>query len=467
MGLKEDDPNAVGFYYETSLHGVNKYGVTLFNIYDNDPIPWLRLGYTMDLLLASPFVTKITFYPLSTNQSDSSGSLLSRETMSKRSSGGSRRSGGKNLEELFRLTVIEITGINSKALHDKPISYTCLLMKVAGITNEEMDRFNSVLITGYSLVNRVLLAMMRIRESDLTKISTSIVPCPLLKKPVSIIAPRENANEGEIKFVIEESRREITKLVAVFVDLFTSHDAFRANILATRASGKAGPTNLEVLFARENELVSHIVGGLQNGMLSVGTLNDIIRDLGNERFTLGNYHSLPMSTNPPQSVQVVPDALSFTFQQPTAPTNTDPLRDLGNMLGQIADSFDSPEALTINLGSIIGAYNNAIRGTTLNKITIPHVDRNVGTHTVSRHAILTIPGDINSVKPMDGNSSRTTPIAMYNNDLTTLSESQLMELLVYIDSLRATDGSADTRFVNLQNEITHELARRRRSQISS
>src|SRR5437773_1781819 len=63
-GLQENEVNSVGFYYESDLHGTIVHSVLLFNIYDNDPIPWLRVSYTMDLLLASPFVTKITYYPL-------------------------------------------------------------------------------------------------------------------------------------------------------------------------------------------------------------------------------------------------------------------------------------------------------------------------------------------------------------------------------------------------------------------
>jgi len=470
MGLNEDDPNSIGFYYEAELHGIIKSTVLLFNIYDNDPIPWLRLGYTMDLLLSSPFVTRITFYPLVTNSSDSSSSLLSRATMST-----TQNSHSKKLEELFRTAVVETISINAKAIHDKNISYTSLLFKVVGITGEDADRLTNNLITGYSLVNKVLLTLMGIKHTDLNKISSSIIPCPLLKRPISIISPHENSvsSESDIKYVVEESRREITKLVAVFIDLFTTHDLFRSNILTIRSINTDKNSNrlinLDNLFIHENELVSHIVGGLQNGIISNVTLNEIIRNLNNERFTLGNYQSLPISTNPNKNVKILSEPAMCTFQQSSSHINPDPLRDLGIYINHIIDSFENPESLIINLGTLIVAYNNAIAGTNLPKITIPHSELSSG-GTVSRQVILTLPRDSNSLEinpelisgHIINNEKETLSIPMYNANLTLLSESQLIDILVYIDSLRDSDGTGDTRFANLQNEITHEIASRRK-----
>ena len=467
MGLKEDDVNSVGFYYEAELHGINKCTVILFNIYDNDPVPWLRLGYTMDLLLASPFVTKITYYPIVTN-SDSSlrsssfsnqSSLLSRSAMKSKPM-------NKRLEETFRTVVVQTIGINAKAIHDKNLSYTGLLLKIVGITGEEVDRLVNNIITGYSLVNKVLLTLMGIESADLNKISSSIVPCPLLRQPISITAPREGNNESDVKYIIEESRREITKLVAIFVDLFTTHDEFRSNILATR-NNKSHQCSLDGLFLRESELITHLVGGLQNGIISSVTINDIIKHLNTERFNLGNYQQLPITVNPKSTVQVSDDTLMCTFQVPNVLQDMDPLRDLGEYIAYIADSFDSPEVLTINLGGIISAYNNAIKGTNLKKIEIPQNRRNQSAaissrHTISRSAVVTIPGSHDGDNITISTGTKTIVIPMYNSNLTTLTEGQLMDILVYLDSLRTSDGTGDTRFANLQNEVTHELASRRR-----
>jgi len=439
-GLKYDEPNAVGFYYETEINSVKKHSVILFNIYDNDAIPWLRLGYTMDLLLVSPFVSKITFYPLITSTQ-------------------------KRVSEKFRLTVIEIIGSNGKSIQDKYISYTCLLMKIGGIAGDDFDRVNSTLITGYSLVNRSLLSMMRIRESDPTKISTSIIPSPLLNKPITISASRDNPNDSEIKFVTEESRREITKLLAIFLDLFTSHDLFRSNILSTRSHSKFSLSSLDPLFLHENYLISHILGSLESGIFSIGTLNDIISDINSERLALGHQHPLPTTLKTRDTIIVTSDSLSCTFQQSSIPIINDPLRDLGSYLTHIVDSFNNPDVLTINLGCIITAYNNTIKGTNLQEISMVNLTDG---KLKSRQVTITIPGDPSkSIDLIDGKSKQhMVSLAMNNNNLTTIPDEQLVDILVYIDSLRDSNGSTDVRFINLQNDITHELAHRRHSQYS-
>jgi hypothetical protein len=447
-GLREDDMNAVGFYYEAEFHGINKMTVILFNTYDNDPIPWLRLGYTMDLLLGSPFVTKIAFYPLV-----NSGPLLTRASIKSKTV-------KTKLEETFRAIVIQTININANAIHDKNLSYTALLLRIAGITGEEVDRLIGSIMTGYSLVNKVLLTLMGIEKADLVKISSSIIPCPLLQQPITITAPYESGHESDIKYVIEESRREITKLVAVFVDLFTSHEMFRQNVLATRLSSEREKSDISKLLHCEEELITHMVDGIQNGVISNETLNELIKDLMNERFQLNNYQPLALSTRPLTEVKVIDETIMCTFQQPTSIQNTEPLQELGNYIQHLADCFENPQALTINLGTLISLYNDMIKGTSLNKVEF--YPKNPGNHTMSRPAIITLPGQPNSETLTLPFSTDTIAIPMYNCNLTPFTDSQLLDVLVYIDSLRSSDGTHDTRFSTLQNEITHELAQRAR-----
>ena len=467
-GRREDDVNAVGFYYEANLHGVNKCIVILFNTYDNDPIPWLRLGYTMSSLLASPFVTKICYHQLITSDKDASkGPLLSRNAIP-----NGRRTSAENLEETFRIAVVHIIGTNAKAIHDKNTSYTALLFKIAGITGEDADRLYNQIITGYSLVNRVLIGLMGIDKVDPVKISSSIINCPLIMKPKSIIAPRDEIDDDEVKFVIEESRREITKLAAIFVDLFTTHEEFRTYVLTARINKPVSQitnVSLDKLMSHEFDLISHITGGLQNGFVSNKTLIEIIRDIISERFNLGNYQQLPICLNPKPMVQVSNESMACTFQQSAENinhllnSNFDALRDLGGYISHLVESFNNNEVLTVNLGGMIAAYNNAVKGTSVNEISIPLLG---SSNTLSRSAVVTIPGNSNDAI-IKIPASQTLVIPMYNSNLTIFTETQLIDILVYIDSLRSPDGITDTRFANLQNEITHELALRKRSEISN
>ena len=494
FGVTMEEMNAVGFYYEADFHGVTKMTVILFNIYDNDPIPWLRLGYTMELLLGSPFVTRIAFYPLVTLDN---GPLLTR-------SGVGMKTNRSKLEKTFRTLVIRTINLNASAIHDKNLSYTGLLLRIAGITGDEVDRLNGSIITGYTLVNKILLTLMGIEKADLVKISSSIIPCPLLKQPITISAPYESGSEGDTKYIIEESRREITKLVAVFVDLFTSHDMFRQHVLAIRFGSNVASSSdnkkvdlmdatqmesfLLKLFQCEAAVVDQVVTGLQHGVISNATLNQTIQDLIDERFHLHHYQQLPLSRTPQTTISVV-DEMMCTLQRSSIIPEVEPLGELGRYISHLVECFHSSEPLTVDLGTIIALYNAAITTTPLAAITIPSkpveeiiipsknnhpiskisskpaveeiIIPSKSNHPISRTAVVTLPGDEDGVSLTVPINSTTMAIPMYNCNLTPFTKSQLLDLLVYVDSLRNSNGVHDTRFSNLQNEITHELAYRR------
>lgn len=423
LGLKADAINCVGFYYEAELHDVNKCNVTLFNIYDNEPVPWLKLGYTMELFLASPFVNKITFYPLLTD---------------------STRTQGKKLDNKFKAAIIQAISNNANAVHDKNISYTILLLKIAGI-NDNIDHLTKTHTTGYTVVNKALLTVMDVKKFDIHKISSSIIACPLLKQPITISSRSEINNEGDMRYIIEESRREITKLVAVFVDLFTSHIDFKNNILQQRVNNNGTSINN---LSKIDELINYLNDSIQNNILSIGNLNDLIKQLG---------QNLPLINAVDKNIQLVADNIMCSFpkvQQQEVKTDVKQLKELGIYLEQLIEDFNNSDNLTVNLTTLINAYNNV----STKKIVIP---KNNKLHTISKNAVITL-SEIDNISFNVHNKNICIP--MFNANLSSFNESQLLDILVYIDSLRAPDGSYDTRFANLQNEIVHELAIRKTSE---
>ena len=439
--IPNDSPNAIGFYYES-----NKIVTTaLFNIYDNHPVSWMKMGSTMDMLLASPYLDKISYYPLILDNTEASKAILTKPF---------ERKNMNKLEEKFRALVIETIGKNASSIQDKNTIYTHLLLKYANISGYDLNP-----ITGYSLVNKVLMGLMGITSED--KINTSIISCPLIKTLKSIVINKaEYPSDIEANNYIHECRKEITTIAAIFVDLFTTNNSFRTKILSKNNGFNHPLLNLSPLFARETELLSYITSSLQKGEINNNMLNDIILDLGKERFTLGNYQVLPQSIQPQPILEVSTEVLSCTFQQEDILPETNPLIELGTYISHIADSFARSEILTINLGGIIASYNKLIASTNLSKIKVPHIG---GTNTISRTGIITIPGESDFdhlIVPID---SKHIAIPMYNIDMKPLSDAQLMDILIYIDSLRTSDGTGNTRYINIQNEITHELALRRKN----
>lgn len=429
--LEEDGHNAVGFYYHSESS--SKCNVILFNTYDNYPVPWMRLGYTMELLLSSPFVTKITFYPLTNTPT----ALFNRATII------SKQAIKNNIEERFRTLIVEAINVNAKTLVDKNLNYTCLLLKMVGITNDTLFDLNKEVITGYNLVNGVLLSLMDIKSSQLTKISSNIITCPLIKTPITITSDSEKATFNDTNYIVEETRREISKVAAVLVDLLTTHDTFRNKLLNN---------NTNSLLDAESQLVSNLVNGLQNGIISNQGLNQLINNLSQERAIFTN-KKLPLSTLPQKEVQIINEDLLCTFNRGNKQKDDIHLKELGDQISNIISSFNNEEAILIDLSNLVSLYNNLIIGSNLERITLSD-KRNV-----SKEAVVIITHDASEVLKLP-NSCLTLPI--YNNKVSSLSDEELLDILIYLDSLRDSNGNKDNRFINLQNQVTYELGKRKK-----
>lgn len=445
LELGDDDHNAVGFYYESDIHGVRGTNVLLFNIYDNHVVSWLKLGCTMNKLLTSTYVRRITYHPLArVTASTTSSSLLSRMTL-----GSSGLPGSTKIIDKFKVLIIEAMSNNSRILLDKSHVYNILLQRAVGLSGLS-GLLNQQLITGYSVVNGVLATL----TGDKSQAANGLIPCTLLKKSVSIVS---NITVREVdQHAIEEVRQELTLLTATFLDLLTTSISFYHAIQQKTIDYNTIDLSLLAGLMRcEEQLVTSIVTSIQAGLLSNVTLNDHIKELVKQRMILGDYHSLTMSIRPASTVEITQQEVMCSFQQPPL-NNVNSLRDLGSYLSHLVDTFEMSQPLIINLGGLVSAYNLTVQNTTLPLVALP-VNNNK--HTLSRGATVTIPGDATVAQLTIANHDIVIPI--YDANLTILTESQLTAVLVYIDSLRAPDGYSDTRFAQVQNEVVQELAMRR------
>lgn len=139
--------------------------------------------------------------------------------------------------------------------------------------------------------------------------------------------------------------------------------------------------------------------------------------------------------------------LSYNFEL----ENLKDLQRLNNYIERIIQSLND-DIVNINIDELVNIYNNIVKNTKLNKINI----KNNSNFTISRQAILTISNHEINIP------NKVIPIPIYNADLKSLSDEQLMDILIYIDSLK-DNNSNDTRFASLQNQITYELSCRFRT----
>lgn len=384
IGLKEDDVNAVGFYYSDTM--TKQYRTLLFNSWNSNPVSWMKLGCGEDLLFSSPFINKIVYYSYN----------------------------GNDIQ--FRASVVKTIATN-KSTED----YSQLLLKSAKLSEENLT-------TGYDLVNAVLGCK-------------NILSCSLLSHQVSITSTPVKISDEDTEAVLEETRKEITNLLATFINLFTTNKSFSFNILHLNTFNPR-------MILLEDQLISYLIAGFDVGIVSNYALNTIVRDFNQER--LGQNKLLPLFTGN-KTVTVTDDDLFMTFQFQPGQVEIKPLEDLGIYIKQMISSLEDPCATTINLNDIVSCYNNLVQDTELSKIEYP-------LKIISKEAILTTSFEDISISV----NSKMVPLTMYNGNLTRLTESQLIDVLVYIDSLRDSTGGGDSKFSSLQNKIVHELGSRQK-----
>ena len=406
LKLEEDDYNSVGFYYISDPPKV-QYSIFLYNIYDNEPIPWIKLGSDLEILISSSFVKKITFHPFRSI-------LISTKQIQNKNS--------------FKSTVHNTIDYNSKYTFNKESTYRRLLLNTI-----EKD-----IITGYSIVNRCLLLLMGTKDPELFTNSNNIISCPLLGSPTTLKPTALKLEDN--KHIIEKTKKDIKQLCDVIVDLFINNNNFNHNILNYKDN------NVSKLIDVENKLLRFLTSGLENGVIDNNLLNELIDDINTERCKLGYNQKIGNSKTPSEIVTVINNNLPYTPQQTHIKNNINNIKELGLQLNNIVESFKEEGEIIIPLGNIISLYNNIIDGSGLEKINIDN------DNLVSKQAVITLPSNDLVVK------HNNIFIPMYNANLSLFSEYELMDILVYIDSLKLDNIG----YANLQNEITNELALRKR-----
>jgi hypothetical protein len=247
----------------------------------------------------------------------------------------------------------------------------------------------------FQMGTHIICKILKELDPDSKGLSSS-----LLRKHISMKSSRKTKSI----FILETSRKSLESLCMTFVDLFMNKNGFRTTILNSH----------KTRLTREHKLIANIVCGLEHGILSTATLNDLITNLD---------PSFPKIHHPKSTVEITDDALMCTFTDLHGDLSK--LTKLGSYIASLP--YDA---------SLINLYNDLIKDTPLDPISIPSPSITVKT------------------------GKNTIVLSINHPDLTGLSESELKDVLVYIDSLRSSNGVTDTRFVPLQNAILQTLAKK-------
>ena len=386
------DTNAIGIYYNVGWDSGNSSTLILFNDYDNNIVSWTKLGFSLDQLLISPYVDKIKCYPLS---------FISKE-------------------DEDRFIAIIIQAIQQNRQTPKSSVYRQLLLGS-----------NSGIITGYNVVNRIILDFMNIYDSE--NYSNKLVDCPLFKEEIDLTVTDEPDD-----ILYHNLDNDLANLLAAFAELYTTDSVFRNNITSIDKREE-----LEALKQLETQLLTLIISGFENGIINTGNLNDKIRELNEYR---DDNTFLPLCINPQENVQVIKDDIPCTLSTKITTNNINAVNELGTYLQHIVDGYNSHDNVVIELDKIVDMYNNVIMGSNVPAITPMYNNGSIS-------GVIT---NTNTPAEISINHTDKFMITNYGFNLQRLSNDQLISILTYIDSLHDRN-----RYNNLLNEVTRELGYRR------
>jgi len=410
--------HAVGFYYED----VNKHNVILFNTFDNRSVVWLKMGCSMYRLCRCSHVQSINFYPLRT------------------------------YELKFRQIIVDTINANAKSIPDPSIIYTSLLYKIMGLEHDH------TIITGYTIVNRVISLLSEIES--LGDSSSQIIPNPFLSDVRTVnIAPIWS--DMDAARVIEESKGELLRFSDIFVRTIVSDKTFR-DLFTQKYKHNI---NLKHLFRIEETLIHTLTTGINRGELNINLINHGINDLSNIRLQLDSSRILPKIDTKFEHIHIDTTSYPSLIKPYDYISDMNALEDLKR---QIELWITSPTPI-INLDTIIMIYNRIIRETKIKPLDLPSRDMNSSSRDLdvvnesgqatTKQAIIVLPGDSYIHYK---NEYEDIIIPTHGANLSNMRKKHLMDVLIYVESLRNADGMSDSRYASIQNAITYELAQRNR-----
>jgi hypothetical protein len=506
LGLEDSAINAIGYYYEEKYNGKTKCKVLLYNIYDNEIVTWMKMGYTMDLLIVSPFVNKIIFQPLKLNDINKNIPIINRNGLN------------MDLFKNFREICKNVSYENEQIKYDKNITYMNIL--VNGVSHLPFGSINNddKRITGKNIVKKIIsrLSIVNSEQWDKTPLfgicgtntkqskhkmllfnpdgiakqwdktplfgicgtnakqshrDCSDLPLKgkfkqggktrLFGHKIKIITNDEAIYTDDTYYIIEETRKDIVNLIAIFIDLYTLDIKFRNKILnnpngTIRTHTERVNLNndiislyLDNLLKKEVEINNNIVSAGLNGLLYKDDFNTLIRELNIERKNVNvNVENLLEITDYNKNIVIIDDDIMCTFiKEETTENYNDDLNKLGSYLNKINELLKNEAVAYINWNDIIKLYNNIIKKKEIKEIE----------NTYSKMTILTFNNNSDRIL-----NDKYNILTTEHNNLKKYSTEKLMDILIYLDSMNDNllGGLSNNKFCKLQNDITYELSMR-------
>lgn len=412
----DDEVSGVGFYYKKN----GKYITYIYNTHDNQPKTIIKFGILLDSLFLCPYIKKITFYPFKIN--DNEKIITSRKHISNKNI-VVKVTTENNYIEIIENTVNKYNLIESNKVN----GYKIIFYEMVNIVNEKYEMLKNKHVTGYMIVNEVMSILMK--DERICNVKNELVMTSLINPPVCHFL------KNDVTYETTDIKDELGIIMTVFGDLIFTCKQFRENLLKMEKN-----TATKKIFEHEEKIIHHLLSSIRSSSLDINIVNDMITNVNSERFLTGKKLYSLCEKNVDNII--VKSENSFTYKEHGTIKEYNPINELKTYIEHIISESQQENPLIINLDHLLKIYNKLAEKTKHEKIII---DKNI-THSISKPATIIIPEKHHQIK------NDNVILTMYEPNLTTLTDHELMDILIYIDSL-----GKNNKFSHIKNEIVNEL----------
>jgi hypothetical protein len=276
-----------------------------------------------------------------------------------------------------------------------------------------LERIVETRENGYTLINKILA---NFSTETLELSSTKISSCRLLSRTSTLLPVKDSIF---LPAILDAVKAELTKVAGVIINRYVYDESFQKFF-----SGNTVSSDLVL----KQLLIALSAGTIHRDLEK--SLNDTISNINMKRAN----NSLPRC----DLSHIV------TKSSDVVMVDTNKMKILGERLSSLVSG-----SYPVDINKLVTAYNECINNTDISPIPM---ETSSCLHSVSSKILVFAPDYLDD--------SEVVMLSMDEDDLGDIPSEKLYFTLLYLDSLRSSDGTYDTRFSSLQRSITRELGSR-------
>lgn len=375
----------------------NEKQILLYNIYNSKPIEWLKWGSTVENCTSSCFIDKITFYPIKNG----------------------------NKPENFRTCCFDI--LNSYEQNDlnSKNDMKCYL---------HLIKYNKIYSknSGFNVIKNILKLYNKNKINF--NFDSNEIYCDLLEKGIALKPFKKDKNIEQSEYIISQCKPQIIEIISIYIELWINDPDFRnKNILL-------GSKDDKNIIQVDDATTGSLINSNLNNYIKTDIDEDTDIDTDTDTDT-----DIDMITNTNIKTKTKTKTKTFDNILSEYPDMKKEIRKFCSFIKKLYKELTDDNFINIEISKFLNIYNSLSDWTNEPKIKVKDFKIQIQKNPMKTQQLAVG----SKIIYLDG------------SNIQNFSEKELWNIIIYIESLRTTDGTKnDMRFETLQNSILKYISKK-------